>query len=94
MAQAPGTIGYPPELVGFASIIAIYGNRVRHACRAVASHIPALLTSITFDASIMNCGIFFFPDPALSAREAYRTFKRTGTAVFTLWKNFGFKPIL
>lgn len=37
-----------------------------------------------FDASVMNFGIFFFPDPALGAREAYRTLKREETAVFSL----------
>lgn len=166
MAQAPSTIDYSPELAGFASIIAIYEHRVGHACRAVASHIPALITDLPshpvvldnacgtgavteellkllpsariyaadimppmvqamraivaarptlqervvqievmngqelryendfFDASIMNFGIFFFPDPLLGAREAYRTLKRGGTAIFSLWKEFGFKPVL
>lgn len=42
-----------------------------------------------FDASVMNFGIFFFPDPVLGAREAYRTLKRGETAVFSLWKEFG-----
>lgn len=32
-------------LAAFASIISIYEHRVGHACRAVASHLPSLLTS-------------------------------------------------
>ena len=48
----------------------------------------------TFDASVMNFGIFFFPNPAKGAAEAYRTLKPGGIAIFTLWKEFGFKQIL
>lgn len=47
-----------------------------------------------FDADIMNFGIFFFPDPAKGAKEIYRTLKPGGIAIVTLWKEFGFKPIL
>ena len=47
-----------------------------------------------FDAGIMNFGIFFFPNPQKGVIEAYRTLKPGGTAIFTLWKYFGFKPIL
>lgn len=48
----------------------------------------------TFDASITNFGIFFFADPVAGARHIHRTLKPGGTAVVTLWKTFGFKPIL
>ena len=48
----------------------------------------------TFDASITNFGIFFLPDPVAGAKQIYRTLKPGGTAVVTLWKAFGFKPIL
>ncbi|CAD6569067.1 MAG: hypothetical protein ASARMPREDX12_008484 [Alectoria sarmentosa] len=163
MAQSSGPTG---DLSGFVSIIASYEHRVGHACRAVAGHIPALLTGLPskpvifdnacgtgaateellkvlpsariyaadavppmvqstkaivaakpelqksvvqveimdgqelryendfFDASITNFGIFFFPDPALGAREVHRTLKQGGIAVLTLWKEFGFKPVL
>jgi ubiquinone/menaquinone biosynthesis C-methylase UbiE len=47
-----------------------------------------------FDASITNFGIFFFPDPVAGAKQIYRTLKPGGTAAVTLWKTFGFKPIL
>lgn len=163
MAQASSTAD---ALAGFASIIAVYEHRVGHSCRAVASHIPALLPPMPstpvildnacgtgavteeflkvlpsarihaadvtppmvqamqaivaakpelqkgvvevevmdgqalryrndfFDVSVMNFGIFFFPDPVVGVGEVYRTLKRGGTAVFTLWKEFGFKPVL
>jgi ubiquinone/menaquinone biosynthesis C-methylase UbiE len=48
----------------------------------------------TFDASIMNFGIFFFPDPVRGAKQVYRTLKPGGTAIFTLWADIGFKPVL
>ena len=47
----------------------------------------------TFDLSITNFGIFFFPDPAAGAKEIYRTLKPKGTAVVTCWKHVGFVPI-
>jgi SAM-dependent methyltransferase len=152
-------------LAAFASVINVYEHRIGHVCRAVAAHIPALLTSLpsggtvldnacgtgaaseellkkfptaeifaadvvppmvqgfkaviaskpelqqvkevrvedaqaltfaddTFDASITNFGIFFLPDPVAGAKQIYRTLKPGGTAVVTLWKTFGFKPIL
>lgn len=58
MARTPGTIDYPPELAGFASIVAIYEHCVGHACRAVASHIPALLTGLPSAPVILDnaCG--------------------------------------
>lgn len=164
MAQASGTLDN--NLAGFVSIIASYEHRVGHACRAVAGHIPALLTDLPskpilldnacgtgavsevlakvlpsariyaadvvppmvqamkvvvaekpelqksvveveimdgqelryekdfFDAIITNFGIFFFPNPTLGVKEVYRTLKSGGIAVFTLWKEFGFKPVL
>lgn len=48
----------------------------------------------SFDASITNFGIFFFPDPVAGAKQIYRTLKPGGTAAVTLWKKFGFKPLL
>jgi ubiquinone/menaquinone biosynthesis C-methylase UbiE len=154
-------------LAAFASVIDVYEHRIGHVCRAVAGHIPALLTSLpssggtvldnacgtgaaseellkkfpkaeiyaadvvppmvqafkaviasktelqkqvkevrvedaqaltfaddTFDASITNFGIFFLPDPVAGTKQIYRTLKLGGTAVVTLWKTFGFKPLL
>jgi SAM-dependent methyltransferase len=154
-------------LAAFTSVIDVYEHRIGHVCRAVASHIPALLQSFpssggtvldnacgtgaaseeflkkfpnadifaadvvlpmveafkavmatkpelqkqvkevrvedaqaltfaddTFDASITNFGLFFLPDPVAGAKQIYRTLKPGGTAVVTLWKVFGFKPIL
>lgn len=48
----------------------------------------------TFDASITNFGIFFFPDPVKGAREIYRTLKPGGKAAVTCWKKVMFLPIL
>jgi ubiquinone/menaquinone biosynthesis C-methylase UbiE len=154
-------------LAGFTAVIDVYEHRIGHACRAVASHIPALLKSFPssgglvldnacgtgaateeflkvfptteifaadavppmvqsfkaivatkpelekqvkevriedaqnltfpdnqFDASITNFGIFFLPDPVAGARHIYRTLKPGGTAAVSVWKTFGFKPIL
>ena len=47
----------------------------------------------TFDASVTNFGIFFFPDPAQGMKEIYRTLKDGGVAVVTCWKELGFMPI-
>ena len=47
-----------------------------------------------FDVSVTNFGIFFFSDPVLGAKEIYRTLKPGGFAVVTVWKDFGFKPLL
>ena len=51
-------------------------------------------TDSSFDAVITNFGIFFFPDPVAGTKQIYRTLKPGGMAVVTLWKTFGFKPIL
>ena len=51
-------------------------------------------TDDSFDASLTNFGIFFFPDPVAGAKQIYRTLKPGGTAVVTVWKTFGFKLIL
>lgn len=48
----------------------------------------------TFDASVMNFGIFFFTDPTRGAGEIYRTSKRGGVAAVSCWKELGFLPIL
>ncbi|MCJ1354103.1 MAG: hypothetical protein MMC33_004090 [Icmadophila ericetorum] len=47
----------------------------------------------TFDLSITNFGIFFFPGPAAGVKEIYRTLKPKGTAVVTCWKVIGLVPI-
>ncbi|KAL9122047.1 MAG: hypothetical protein Q9187_001394 [Circinaria calcarea] len=43
----------------------------------------------TFDASITNFGIFFFPDPVEGARKICRTLKPGGKAAVTCWKKGG-----
>ena len=48
----------------------------------------------TFDASITNFSIVFFPDPIAGAREIYRTLKPGGKAAVTCWKKVPFLPIL
>jgi len=48
----------------------------------------------SFDAVLINFGIFFFQDPVAGAKQIYRMLKPGGTAAVTLWKTFGFKPIL
>jgi len=47
-----------------------------------------------FDVDIMNFGIYFFADPVRGARELCRTLKPGGTAIVTVWREFGFKQIL
>lgn len=47
-----------------------------------------------FDLSITNLGLFFFADPVAGARQIYRTLKPGASAAVTVWKAFGFKPIL
>ena len=47
-----------------------------------------------FDASLTNFGVLFFSDPVLGVREVRRTLKPGGCAVFTVWKEFGFKAVL
>ena len=40
----------------------------------------------TFDASVTNFGVFFFPDPVKGVREVWRTLKEGGVAVVTCWR--------
>ena len=40
----------------------------------------------TFDVSVTNFGIFFFPDPVAGASEIRRTLKEGGMAVVTCWR--------
>lgn len=47
----------------------------------------------TFDISITNFGVFFFPDPIKGIREIYRTLKVGGAAVVSCWKSIGVLPI-
>jgi len=48
----------------------------------------------TFDTSITNFGIFFFPDPVGGAHEIHRTLKPGGKAAVTSWKKVPFLLIL
>ena len=48
----------------------------------------------SFNAVLINFGIFFFQDPVAGAKQIYRTLKPSDIAMITLWKTFGFKPIL
>ena len=48
----------------------------------------------SFDAVLTNFGIFFCQDPVADVKQIYRTLKPGGTATVTLWKMFGFNPIL
>lgn len=47
----------------------------------------------TFDVSVTNFGVFFFPEPVRGVREVWRTLKKGGTAVVTAWEVIGFKPV-
>lgn len=46
----------------------------------------------TFDISVTNFGIFFYPDPIQGAKELYRTLKPDGVAYVTCWKMTRFLP--
>jgi len=48
----------------------------------------------TFDLSVTNFGIFFFPDPVKGAKEIYRTLKPGGVAFVTCWKKICYLPIM
>ncbi|KAJ8060885.1 hypothetical protein OCU04_009966 [Sclerotinia nivalis] len=48
----------------------------------------------TFDASIVNFGIFFDSDPVTGAKELHHTLKPGGKAVVTFWKEVPFYPLL
>ncbi|MCJ1291117.1 hypothetical protein MMC34_002660 [Xylographa carneopallida] len=94
-AQVSAADVVPPMVQSFKAIIA--------ADPALAAQVKDLrlensedLTYVdnTFDAVLTNFGIFFFTDPVAGAKQIYRTLKPGGTAVVTLWKTFGFKPIL
>lgn len=47
----------------------------------------------TFDASVTNFGIFFFPSPSAGVREIRRTLKTGGRAAITTWKMVGLLPL-
>ncbi|KAI9716074.1 MAG: hypothetical protein M1828_000485 [Chrysothrix sp. TS-e1954] len=51
------------------------------------------LDSDRYDLSIMNFGIFFFPDPDAGAREIVRTLKPGGMACVTCWKASALRDI-
>ena len=46
------------------------------------------------DVSLTNFGIFYFQDPALGAKEIFRTLKPGGYAILTVLEDLGFKPVL
>ncbi|KAF7863062.1 hypothetical protein EAF04_007145 [Stromatinia cepivora] len=48
----------------------------------------------TFDASIVNFGIFFYSDPIAGAKELHRTLKPGGKTIVTCWKEVPFYPLL
>jgi len=47
----------------------------------------------TFDISVTNFGIFFFPNPIQGTKEIFRTLKPGGVAYVTCWKEIIFVPI-
>lgn len=85
----------PPMVQAFKAVMAVKPELQKQAKEVRVEDAQALtFADDTFDASITNFGIFFLPDPAAGAKQIYRTLKPGGTAVVTLWKVFGFKPIL
>jgi ubiquinone/menaquinone biosynthesis C-methylase UbiE len=85
----------PPMVQSFKAIIATK-SELQSQIKEVRLEDAQSLTfpDNTFDASITNFGIFFLADPVAGAKQIYRTLKPGGTAALTLWKTFGFKPIL
>ncbi|MCJ1312501.1 hypothetical protein MMC25_006175 [Agyrium rufum] len=47
----------------------------------------------TFDLSVTNFGIFFYPDPVRGAKEIHRTLKPGCMAAVTSWREICFVPI-
>ncbi len=47
----------------------------------------------TFNASVTNFGVFFFPDPVKGVTELRRTLKEGGMAVITCWKTLPFNEL-
>lgn len=85
----------PPMVQSFKSIVAAKPELQKQVKEVRLEDAQSLtFADNSFDASITNFGIFFFPDPVAGAKQIYRTLKPGGTAVVTLWKTFGFKPIL
>ena len=75
------------------SVVASNGWRDRVET-AVMNGLSLRFVDESFDLSITNFGIFFFPDPVVGAQEIYRTLKRGGKAVVTCWRKVPFLPIL
>ena len=65
----------------------------KRVCLEVMDGQRLLFEDVTFDFSVTNFGIFFFPDPVEGVRQIYRTLKVGGTAVVTCWKMIGILPI-
>lgn len=85
----------PPMIDAFKHIISqstLLASQVRAIQVGDAQHLP--YSDDSFDASIMNFGIFFLPDPIAGVKEIHRTLKPGGTTAITVFKSFGFKPIL
>ncbi|MCJ1362981.1 hypothetical protein MMC16_002087 [Acarospora aff. strigata] len=69
-------------------------NTDTHVDPAVMDGTSLSFPADTFDASVTNFGLFFFPDPAAGAREIYRTLKpHGGVAAVTCWRAIGFLPV-
>ena len=66
MAQAPTA---EEGLNAFVSVLASYEHRVGHACRAVAGHVPALLTGLPPSPIVLDnaCGTGAVTDVLLDA---------------------------
>lgn len=85
----------PPMVQAFKAVIASKPELQKQVKEVRVEDAQALTFKANmFDASITNFGVFFLPDPAAGAKQIYRTLKPGGTAVVTLWKTFGFKPLL
>ncbi|CAD6446812.1 11ea30fa-702a-43c9-b928-d681fbe311dc [Sclerotinia trifoliorum] len=85
--HAPGMIALLDNLIDLNG----WNDRVE---TEVMDGVSLSYASETFDASIVNFGIFFYSDPITGAKELYRTLKPGGKAVVTYWREVPFYPVL
>ena len=83
-----------PSMISLLNQTVTSNNWIDRVETAVMDGVNLYYANDTFDASITNFGIFFFPDIMAGAREIYRTLKYGGKAAVTCWKEIPFLSVL